>query len=60
MQTIIPRTERSGLEDGNTGGRARLFLCGGWEFEVVEEATRGSSSHGDTLSGRMIAEGSSH
>lgn len=59
MKIIIPSAERSGDGEGKTGGRARLFLSAGWEFRGVV-ATNGSNSHGDTLSGRNIEEGSSH
>ena len=48
------------MGEGKTCGRARLlFLCGGGGFEGVD-ARRGSNSHGETLSGRNIDEGSSH
>jgi len=54
-----PSAERSAVGEGMTYGRARLFLCTGWEFEGVV-ATSGSNSQCDTLSGRMMDEGSSH
>jgi hypothetical protein len=53
-----PSAERLAVGEGKTDGRGRLFLCIGWEFEGVV-ATRGSKSHGDTLSGRKMEEGSS-
>lgn len=55
----LPITEISGVGEGKTGGRARLFLCVGWEVGGAF-ATSGSNSHGETLSGRKIDEGSSH
>ena len=53
-----PFRVESGME-GRMGGRALLFLWAGCEFPVVV-ATRGSNSHGETLSGRKMADGSSH
>lgn len=55
---VIPRIEISGGE-GRTEGCGRLLLWVGWEFEGVA-AMMGSTSHGETLSGRGINEGSSH
>lgn len=55
---FLPNAEGSGVEVG-ASGRARLFLGVGWEVGGLE-ATSGSNSHGDTLSGRGIEEGSSH
>lgn len=57
--SAIPNTGRSGVGEGRTGGRALLFLCAGWVVGGVA-ATSGSSSHGETLSGRGMDEGSSH
>ena len=60
LSNHIPKTgESSGAIEGEVGGRACLFRkggCGGCRLV----ASRGSSSHGETLSGRRIAEGSSH
>ena len=47
--------------EGKPGGLGRLFLCGGRGCEDgVLFATRGTSSQGETLSGRNTDEGSSH
>ena len=55
----IPKSEEPGATEGEIGGRARLFLCVGWEDGGVL-ATSGSTSHGETSSGRTMDEGSSH
>lgn len=57
-EVFLPKTGCSGVE-GRAIGRARLFLGVGWEIRGLD-ATSGSSSHGETLSGRGIEEGSSH
>lgn len=59
---MIPIPKSEGLSEapeGEIGGRARLFLCTGWE-DVGVAATSGSTSHGETLSGRIIDVDSSH
>jgi len=53
-----PCREESAIE-GRMGGRDLLFLWEGWEF-VGGVDTSGSNSHGETLSGRKIEDGSSH
>lgn len=59
MKTVLPIADISGVGEGKTGGRVRLFLCEDWELGGAF-ATSGSNSHGETLSGRKIDEGSSH
>lgn len=54
-----PCREESANVEGRTGGRDLLFLWEGWEF-VGGVDTSGSNSHGETLSGRKIEDGSSH
>lgn len=54
-----PCREESGIVEGRMGGRALLFLWVGWEFAGGVD-TSGSNSHGETLSGRRIDDGSSH
>lgn len=61
MTISIPSADRSVAEDGIIAGRDRLCLGVGWDGELLEfVATSGSSSQGETLSGRAIDEGSSH
>jgi hypothetical protein len=54
-----PCREESGVVDGRTGGRDLLFRWVGWAFAGGVD-TSGSNSHGETLSGRRIDDGSSH
>lgn len=56
---VIPKAGGSSGGVGKTGGRARLFLAAGCAVGELNE-TRGSSSHGETLSGRGTEDGSSH
>lgn len=55
---VLPHPDVS-VAGGVTRGLALLFLDVGWDDGGVA-FTRGSSSHGETLSGRGIEEGSSH
>ncbi|RYR63569.1 hypothetical protein Ahy_A04g021373 isoform C [Arachis hypogaea] len=55
----IPCIDESGIGEGRIGGRDLFVLWAGWEFAGVVD-TSGSNSHGETLSGRKIDDGSSH
>jgi hypothetical protein len=55
----LPCREESVIVEGRIGGRDLLFRWVGWEFAGGVD-TSGSNSHGETLSGRKIDDGSSH